>query len=126
MKVAVLGASNKPERYSNKAIKMLLEHEHNAIPVNPAQKTIEGITVIPNLEKLPRDVHTITVYVGPDISSAMKESFLALRPKRVIFNPGAENPDLAKHLEAAGIETVEACTLVMLRTGTFDQSSNRT
>ena len=120
MKVAVLGASNNPERYSNKAIKMLLAHHHEVIPVNPAQKIIDGLAVVASLEKLPPDVHTITVYLSPEISSNMKESFLAARPKRVIFNPGAENPALAQHLKNAGIETVEACTLVMLSTGVFN------
>lgn len=120
MKVAVLGASPKPDRYSNKAVKMLVAHHHEVVPVNPAQKTIEGLPVVPDLKALPQGVHTVTVYVGADISSAMVDQFITARPVRVIFNPGAENPALAGALEAAGIHTVEACTLVLLSTGTFD------
>ncbi|MEY4630086.1 MAG: hypothetical protein RIQ81_206 [Pseudomonadota bacterium] len=121
MKVAVLGASSNPERYSNKAIKMLLAHKHEVFPVNPAQKQIEGLNVVPALDKLPGDIHTITVYVSPEISSGMDKQLVSVRPARVIFNPGTENPALAKALDAAGIKTVEACTLVMLSTGVFEK-----
>ena len=100
MKVAVLGASPKAERYSNKAIRMLLKHNHEVIPVNPAQSHIEGLDVVRDLESLPHGVHTITVYVSPEISSHMMDALIAARPARVIFNPGTENPVLAKALAA--------------------------
>ena len=122
MKVAVLGASQNPERYSNKAIRMLLQHKHEVTPVNPAQSTIEGLPVAANLESLPTGIHTITVYVSADISTNLLNPMIAARPSRVIFNPGAENPVLAKALESAGIHTVEACTLVLLSTGTFESA----
>jgi len=122
MKVAVLGASPNPERYSNKAIKMLTAHNHQVVPVNPAQKTIEGLAVIPDLKSLPPGIHTVTVYVGPDISTKLTDQFIAAKPSRVIFNPGSENPALAKSLESAGIHTVEACTLVLLTTGAFESA----
>lgn len=122
MKVAVLGASLNPERYSNKAIRMLLQHKHEVVPVNPSQSVIEGLPVAANLESMPAGIHTITVYVGSDISTKLSGAIIAARPSRVIFNPGAENPALAKSLEAAGIHAVEACTLVLLSTGTFESA----
>ena len=120
MKVAILGASPNPERYSNKAIRMLLEHGHDVVPVNPAYEEIEGVPVAASIEALePGDIDTVTMYVGAARSDGLRDALLALKPRRVIFNPGAENPALAGSLKQAGIETDEACTLVMLRTGLF-------
>jgi uncharacterized protein len=117
--VAVLGASPKPARYSNKAIRLLREHGHTVIPVNPAQAEIEGLPVIARVEDLPAGVDTVTVYVSPEHATALLPGLLLARPKRVIFNPGAENPALENELEKAGIAVEEACTLVLLRTGQF-------
>lgn len=117
--VAVVGASPKPERYSNKAIRLLREYGHTVIPVNPAQSEIEGLAVTPRIDGLPRGIDTVTVYVGPAHSEALQAPLLALQPKRVIFNPGAENPALEAALRQAGITVEEACTLVLLRTGQF-------
>lgn len=118
-RVAVLGASTKEERYSNKAVKMLLEHGHHPIPVHPAGHTVHGIAGVKSLDDIKEPVDTLTMYVGPDISNIALDAILRLKPRRVIFNPGSENEDLAVKLEAAGIEVVRACTLVMLRTEQF-------
>jgi predicted CoA-binding protein len=117
--VAVLGASAKPERYSNQAIRLLREYGHHVIPVNPAQKEIEGIAAVPNVDALPKTVDTVTMYVSPAHSTPLLAGLLALKPRRIIFNPGAENPALEKPLAEAGINVEEACTLVLLRTGQF-------
>lgn len=117
--VAVLGASAKPERYSNKAIRLLQEYGHTVLPVNPAQKVIEGLSVVATVDALPRKIDTVTMYVSPAHSDPLLPGLLALRPRRVIFNPGAENPALETALRNAGIAVEEACTLVLLRTGQF-------
>lgn len=117
--VAVVGASPKPERYSNKAVRLLREHGHTVLPVNPAQEMIEGLAVTPRIDDLPRGIDTVTMYVGPAQSGALLAPLLALAPRRVIFNPGAENPELEDGLRAAGIAVEEACTLVLLRTGQY-------
>lgn len=118
-KVAILGASDNPERYSNKAFKMLKEYGHEPIPVSPKLTQLEGVPVKKTLQEVPKPVDTLTVYVNPQISSSMENEILELKPKRVIFNPGSENPSLAKKLSAANIEVEEACTLVLLRTKQF-------
>ncbi len=117
--VAVLGASSNPERYSNRAVRMLLEHGHRVIPVHPAQQEIEGLAVVPGLEMIEERVETVTVYVNPERVEELLESMLAIQPGRVIFNPGSESEEVATVLEEAGIEVLKACTLVLLSTGQF-------
>jgi len=118
-RVAVLGASPKEERYSFKAVKMLKEYQHLPIPVHPAGHTVDGISALKSLDDITEAVDTLTVYVSAKISDGELDSILKLKPRRVVFNPGAENAGLAKKIKDAGIEVVEACTLVMLRTEQF-------
>jgi predicted CoA-binding protein len=120
MNVSVLGASPNPERYSHMAVKMLAEKGHTVFPVHPKSADIAGIPAFKSLAEIVSPVHTITVYVAPERSIGLAEEILSARPKRVIFNPGAENGALAKRLRESGIETLEACTLVLLRTGQFE------
>lgn len=117
-RVAILGASNKPERYSYKALKMLQAKGHEVFLVSPAYREIEGNTVYKTVKELTA-IDTLTVYVRPSISDDLKNEILKLKPNRVIFNPGSENNALAKSLEEFGIETEEACTLVLLTTEQF-------
>lgn len=118
-RVVILGASDKPERYAHKAQMALLEHGHAVVPVHPRLKEIEGQAVVPDLSEVTGPVDTVTMYVGPAISAGLAEKLVALKPTRVIFNPGAENAELSDKLTAAGIQTEEACTLVLLATDQF-------
>ncbi len=117
--VAVLGASPKPERYSHRAVRLLQEHGHQVIPVNPGQSYIDGLTVARNLGDIKTPVDTVSIYVSPDSLQRMMDDLIALSPGRVIFNPGSEHHELRQRLDAAGIPNEEACTLVLLRTGQF-------
>ena len=119
MNVAVLGASNKPERYSHQAVVLLAKKGHAVFPIHPALADINGQRVFKKLADVPAPLHTVTMYVSPALSAGMAAAILAASPKRVIFNPGTENPELEAALAAAGIAVVHACTLVMLRTGQF-------
>lgn len=117
--VAVLGASPKEDRYSFKAVHMLKEHGHVPIPVHPKGHSVDGVDGVKSLDDITADIDTLTVYVNAQISNGELERILRLQPRRVVFNPGAENEELAQKLEAEGIEVVRACTLVMLRTDQF-------
>lgn len=119
MNVAVLGASPKEDRYSNQAVALLKAHQHRVFPINPAGGEIHGCAVLPSLAALAEPVDTITVYLSARHSDGLLDELLKLKPRRVIFNPGAENIGLADALRQKGIQTLEACTLVLLRTGQF-------
>ena len=119
-KVAVLGASKNPDRYSYMAVDLLLNHGHQVYPINPTEMEILGRPVLKSLSELTETIDTLTIYVRPELSNQVEDQILKLKPKRVIFNPGTENPVLLKKLQSIGIECIEACTLVMLRTNQFD------
>jgi len=84
---AVIGASPKPDRYSNKAIRMLTEYGHTPIPVAPNHETIEGLPVYPSLDLIPEKIDTVTIYLGPARQGSIVNDIIAIAPKRVIFNP---------------------------------------
>ncbi len=117
--VAVLGAHTKPQRYSNQAVCLLLEHGYRVTPVHPKFEVIEGLPVAPSLNDISDPVDTLTLYVGPERIQPMIDDILELAPGRVICNPGTESRELQAQLDAAGIPWLEACTLVMLRLGNF-------
>ena len=117
--VVVLGASAKPLRYSNQAVRLLQEKGYRITPVHPRVETIEGISVAASLHEVRQPVDTLTLYVGPQRLEPLIDQVIALRPERVIFNPGTESRDLMQRLEQVGIHWLEACTLVLLRIGSF-------
>jgi predicted CoA-binding protein len=118
-RTVIIGASDKPDRYSHMAQLLLREHGHEVVPVHPKLASIAGVPVVADLSQISGPVDTATMYVGVAISSGLADKLIALKPRRVIFNPGAENPELAAKLEAAGVVAQEACTLVLLRNGQF-------
>ena len=117
--VVVLGASPKPERYSNQAVRALVEHGHRVIPVHPLLKKIAGVVVVPALSSVKDPVNTLTLYVGPERGKELLQDMINLGPDRVIMNPGTESDELEEDLNAKGIAVLRACTLVMLRTDQF-------
>ncbi len=115
----VLGASPKPHRYSNQAVRLLLEYGHAVIPVHPKVKQIEGLAVTDQLSSIDPPVDTLTLYVGPARSHPLIDAIIALKPNRVILNPGTESDELEQCLSENAIPCVKDCTLVMLRSGRF-------
>jgi len=119
MNVAVIGASNKPERYSYKAVMLLKEKGHNVFPIHRRVKEIEGMSVYPSIGEISDAIDTITLYVNSEVSSEMQSEILSKKPRRIIFNPGAENETLESFAKEKGIEGLKACTLVLLTTNQF-------
>ena len=117
--VVVLGASPKPERYSNQAVRALVESGHRVIPVHPLLKEIAGVPAVPSLTYINGAVNTLTLYVGPKRGKELLQQMIDLKPDRVIMNPGTESDEIEDRLTGKGIAVLRACTLVMLRTGQF-------
>jgi len=117
--VVVLGASNKPQRYSNMAVHRLRQHNYHVIPVHSRLKEIDGLQVVNSLDDIQIKVHTLSIYIGPLTSAALADSIVALHPGRVIFNPGSESLELEKRLSENNIPFIKRCTLVMLKSGQF-------
>lgn len=117
--VVVLGATTKPERYAYLAMQRLKESGHRAIPVNPAFEEVLGERCYPSIADVAEPIDTVTVYLGAPRSEPLIDEIINARPRRIILNPGAENAHLAERAKARGIEVVEGCTLVMLRSGLF-------
>jgi predicted CoA-binding protein len=117
--VAVLGASPKPARYANQCIRLLKQYGYRITPVHPRFEEIEELQVTNRLDDIDDAVDTLTLYVGPKLLEPQADDIVRLKPARVIFNPGTESRLVQQRLDAAGIEWLEACTLVMLRTDQF-------
>ena len=117
-KTLVLGASPKPERYSNKAVQMLLQNNHPVEAVGARDASIGGVKIQTGTPQFD-DIHTVTMYLGPRNQNNVYEYILNLKPKRIIFNPGTENNEFMQMADNNGIEVEVACTLVLLSTDQF-------
>lgn len=118
MKTVVIGASDNPARYSYKAIKALMSHQHEVVAVSNKKSDVLGLQ-IQGVDVIEEGVDTITMYVGPQHQSHYEDYILLTKPRRVIFNPGTENQTFEEKLKNQGIIVEEACTLVLLSTGQF-------
>ena len=119
-KTVIVGSGPNPARYAYLAAERLHRYGHEIVPLGIKKgividKTILDIRTKPSIP----DVDTITMYIGAGRQPEWMDYLLSIKPKRIIFNPGTENPEFEKKAEAAGIETVEGCTLVMLRSGQY-------
>jgi predicted CoA-binding protein len=116
--VLIIGASTKKDRYAYLAAELLLVKDYQITLVGANEDVLFGhhITTTPPPDK---SFDTVTMYISPKWQQEYIDYIVGTKPGRVIFNPGTENPSSYERLEAAGIEVLEACTLVMLRTGQF-------
>jgi hypothetical protein len=117
-KTLVIGASTKPDRYAYKAAKQLLAHGHSIELLGNKTGSIDNNEIFITPKPI-ENIDTITLYVNPTNQQPLYNYILDLNPKRIVFNPGTENPELEKMAATKGIETVEACTLVMLSIGNY-------
>lgn len=117
-KTLVLGASDNPQRYSYLAIQQLRNKGHEVIGIGRHSGIVSDVAI--QTEKIPvEDTDTVTLYLNPAHQQAYYDYILSLKPKRIIFNPGAENKELSQLAMQNNIQPVEACTLVLLSTGQY-------
>ena len=117
-KTLVLGASENPQRYSYLAVQQLVSHDHPVLAIGKKEGVVKGVK-ISTTKDAHNDVDTVTLYLNPAHQKQYYDYILSLNPKRIIFNPGTENRELASLARNNGIETLQACTLVMLSTGQY-------
>ncbi|XOV90905.1 MAG: CoA-binding protein [Bacteroidota bacterium] len=119
-KTVIIGASDNPSRYAYLAAQRLTDKNHQIVPVGIRKGVVQGIEVL-DLKTKPeiKDVDTVTMYINPTHQQEWESYILGLQPKRIIFNPGTENPTMAAKANKLGIETENACTLVMLSIGNY-------
>lgn len=119
-KTLVVGATTDPSRYAYLAAKMLSERGVDFVPIGKKKGEVFGKEIV-DLQAKPdlKDIHSITLYIGPLHQTEWIDYLIGLKPSRIIFNPGTENPEFFEKAKAAGIEVLPACTLVMLSTGQY-------
>ena len=119
-KTVIIGASTNPARYAHIAAEMLTSYGHDIVPVGIKKGEVFGHPIL-DIRKQPavEGVDTVTLYIGPVHQPEWYDYILRMKPRRVIFNPGTENPEFEKKVNDQGAEAIEACTLVMLRTGQY-------
>lgn len=118
-RVVILGASPKKERTSNQAFHLLRERGYQVLPVNPNCEEIDGMRCLQSLGEISPPVDTISIYLKAELALPLVSQMLALKPKRVILNPGTESVELKEGFEKAGVPVFENCTLVLLKTNQF-------
>lgn len=119
-KTVILGATDNPTRYAYTAASMLDRNQIEFVPVGIKSGLVFGRPILDLRAKpLIPDVETITLYIGPQNQQEWYDYIISLKPKRIIFNPGTENPELEKMAREQGIQVWPACTLVLLSTGQY-------
>ncbi|KPL09922.1 MAG: CoA-binding protein [Bacteroides sp. SM23_62] len=117
-KSVVLGASSNHSRYSNKAVRSLLKRDHEVVPVGTKAGEIKELEIHTGKPDIP-DVDTVLLYLAPNRQPDYYDYVISLKPRRVIFNPGTNNPEFIDLLKENGIETAEDCALIMLNSGEY-------
>lgn len=117
--VAIIGATDKRDRYANKALHALQKNGHAVVLVNPFKEEVEGRECLDSVADYNGKIDTVTLYVNPKRFQDHIDDVIKVQPKRVIMNPGTEDDMHRRTLEDAGIEIIQACTLVLLSTNQF-------
>lgn len=117
-KTVILGASDNPSRYSFLALNNLRKHGHPVVAIGRKPAVVADVSIETGKPK-EKEVDTVTLYLNPDHQKEYYDYIISLHPRRVIFNPGTENDELQEKLKKEGIESMEACTLVLLSTGQY-------
>ena len=118
MRVLIFGASTNPDRYAYKALELLKEKGHEVFLKGNKAGIVRGLTIQVGANDFDH-IHTVTLYVGPQNQQDLIQDLAQIKPERIIFNPGTENPMLYAEIEKLNIKVEEACTLVLLQTNQF-------
>jgi predicted CoA-binding protein len=117
-KTLVLGATTKPERYAFRAINMLVQKGHSVVAIGQNAGEVAGVKI--QTKAVPvKNIDTVTLYLNPVRQREYYNYIIESKPKRVVFNPGTENPELYQLLQLNDIEIEVACTLVLLATNQY-------
>ena len=119
-KTLVLGASPNPDRAAFQAVARLAKNQHEVIPFGIRKGNVDGIPILNQLPDQIENLDTVTLYLNPIAQEDYRAYIIQIKPKRVIFNPGTENPEIENALNKDKIKNLEACTLVLLNTGQFE------
>ncbi len=117
-KTLVLGGSVNPSRYSNKAIRKLVDYGHDVVSIGLREGDVSGVKIQTGMPGF-KDINTVTVYLSRDNQKRYYDYIAGLKPERIIFNPGTENEELIGIAQQHGIEVVTRCTLIMLDAGVY-------
>lgn len=117
-KTLILGASANPQRYSYLTLSRLRNAGHEVVAIGRKNTMVEDVQIFTEKQAC-SGIHTVTLYLNPTHQEEYYSYILSLHPKRIIFNPGAENEALQKIAEENKIDTMNACTLVLLSTGQY-------
>ncbi len=117
-KTLVIGASENPSRYSFLVVNKLRKNQHEVVAIGKRTGFVNDVNIQTGMPEL-NDINTVTLYLNPINQKPYYDYILSLKPQRIIFNPGTENPELEGLAKKNGINTIEACTLVMLSTNQF-------
>lgn len=110
--VAVIGASNARGKYGNRAVRAYLRQGWTVYPVNPNEKSVEGLAAYPSLADVPGAIDRVTLYLPPALGLTVLDAIKAKAPKEFFVNPGAESDELIARAEALGLEPIQACSIV--------------
>jgi uncharacterized protein len=119
MNVAIVGISSSEESFSRRALTLLREKGHTVYPVNPNIDIVCGLKVYPSVKDIKDSIDTMTLYLNSTRSTSLIDDLIQSKPRRIIFNPGAENPELETRALSQGIEVLNACTIVLIQTDQF-------
>ena len=117
-KTLVIGASVNPYRYSHKVVLKLLDSDIEVIPMGINQGNIADLVIVRPFEKQ-KNIHTVSIYIKPEVQKEYYKYIINLQPKRVLFNPGTENPTFSKILQKHNIYWENSCSLVLLSTNQY-------
>ena len=117
-KTLVIGASVNPDRYSYKVVLRLLDSGIKVIPMGINQGNITDLVIVRPFEKQ-KNIHTVSIYIKPEVQKEYYKYIINLQPKRVLFNPGTENPTFSKILQKHNIYWENSCSIVLLSTNQY-------